>query len=73
MSAAAEFVKTLFSSSRYKLIGEGDLSYSNPPKGKVFAGCFPGMGIVASLDFVKDLESVPLLHFARAKPWWRIW
>jgi len=56
-SATRDFVARLFPGRKFRDQGRGDLSYTNPPKGKLFAGSYPSLRIAASIEFGKDYPS----------------
>ena len=52
-----ELASSLFPNNRLELIGEGDLSFTNPPKDEVLAGYFSGVLIVATDELAIDYPS----------------
>ncbi len=65
--ATRNFVGNMFLGRKFAYSGKGDLSYTNPPKGKVFAGCYPGLRIAASIEFGKDFPSKLSAQFISSK------
>lgn len=55
--ATKELVNQLFPNDNAELLGKGDLSYTNPPDGEIFAGCFDGVSIIAASEFALDYPS----------------
>jgi hypothetical protein len=51
------FGKTLFPKDRLEPIGDGDLCITNPPDDELHIGCFPGVAIVAAVEFAIDYPS----------------
>ncbi len=56
-NATLALVSKLFPKQQFKYVGQGDLSYTNPPKTEVHAGCFPGFSVVAAMDYAVDYPS----------------
>jgi hypothetical protein len=56
-AATQQFVQRLFPNVKLEEIGEGDLSYTDPRDGEIFAGCYSGVSIVAAEDFGIDNPS----------------
>jgi len=52
-----QLATSLFPKHRLKPIGEGDLSFTCPPRDEVHVGCFPGVSILAAEDFAIDRPS----------------
>ena len=67
VAATRDFVASLFPGKRFTDSGTGDLLYTNPPERQVFAGCFPGVRIAASLDFGKDYPSKTPTRFVASQ------
>ena len=55
--AAAELVSRLFPSDRFEVSEDGELCYTCPGEDEVYVGCFPGMDIVAAVEFALDYPS----------------
>jgi hypothetical protein len=55
--ASAELAARLFPGEKFEALPDGDLSYTNPPDEEVFVGCFPGVSVVAAIDFAVDNPS----------------
>jgi hypothetical protein len=55
--ASRALAETLFPGESLELIGEGDLSYTNPPDPLMFIGCFPGVSVIAASEFAVDHPS----------------
>lgn len=55
--ATQRFVSELFPKERLEPAGDGDLLFTNPPDQEIFAGCFPGVAIVAAKEFGIDYPS----------------
>lgn len=55
--ATLQLASTLFPKEKLALIGEGDLSYTNPPGDELHIGSFPGVSIVAAKEFGIDYPS----------------
>ena len=49
--------KNLFPKDQLEPIGEGDLSYTCPPKSELHIGCFPTLSILAAREFGIDYPS----------------
>lgn len=64
--ATAKFVQSLFPGETLKLMGDGDLCYTNPPDNEIYAGCFPGVSVVAAAEFGIDYPSRLPAHFIAA-------
>lgn len=47
----------LFPGETLELVDEGDLSWTNPPDGNLFIGCFPGVSVIAAIEFGIDYPS----------------
>ncbi|WP_431046046.1 DUF6928 family protein [Roseateles sp. L2-2] len=55
--ASRALAEQLFPGETLELIGEGDLSYTNPPDPLMFVGCFPGVSVIAASEFAVDHPS----------------
>lgn len=55
--ASARLAAELFSGERLEALPDGDLSYTNPPDDELFIGCYPGVSVVAAVDFAIDNPS----------------
>lgn len=55
--ATRALAERLFPGETLELIGEGDLSYTNPPDPLMFIGCFPGVAVIAASEFAVDHPS----------------
>lgn len=55
--ATRALAERLFPGETLELIGEGDLSYTNPPDPLMFIGCFPGVSVIAASEFAIDHPS----------------
>lgn len=55
--ASRALAEQLFPGETLELIGEGDLSYTNPPDPLMFIGCFPGVSVIAASEFAVDHPS----------------
>ena len=55
--ASRALAEQLFPGETLELIGEGDLSYTNPPDPLMFIGCFPGVWVIAASEFAVDHPS----------------
>ncbi|WP_067272607.1 DUF6928 family protein [Mitsuaria sp. 7] len=55
--ASRALAEALFPGETLELIGEGDLSYTNPPDPLMFIGCFPGVAVIAASEFAIDHPS----------------
>jgi hypothetical protein len=55
--ASRALAEALFPGESLELIGEGDLSYTNPPDPLMFIGCFPGIAVIAASEFAIDHPS----------------
>lgn len=55
--ATQELAELLFRGERLELLGDGDLSYTNPPDNEICVGCFPGVSVVAGKEFGIDYPS----------------
>lgn len=55
--ATARMVAELFPQRSLGLVNLGDWSQTSPKKGWVFAGCYPGLRLVAASDFALDYPS----------------
>jgi hypothetical protein len=55
--ATRALAERLFPGESLELIGEGDLSYTNPPDPLMFIGCFPGVSVIAASEFAVDHPS----------------
>ncbi|WP_377154808.1 DUF6928 family protein [Roseateles sp. UC29_93] len=55
--ATRALAERLFPGESLELIGEGDLSYTDPPDPLMFIGCFPGVSIIAASEFAVDHPS----------------
>ena len=55
--ATLELATSLFPKDKLEVIGEGDLSYTFPPRSEVLIGCFPGVSILAAREFAIDYPS----------------
>ncbi len=67
-NATLALVSKLFPKQQFKYVGQGDLSYTNPPRTEVHAGCFPGFSVIAAMDYAVDYPSrlpTNLLEHAR--------
>lgn len=49
--ATETFVRKLFPGETLKPIGDGDLSYTNPPDNEIHAGCFGDVSVIAAAEF----------------------
>ena len=65
-AATEAFVRRLFPGETLKPIGDGDLCYTNPPDNEIYAGCFPGVSVVAAAEFGIDYPSRLPAHFIAA-------
>ena len=45
------FARKLLPGETLKPIGDGDLSYTNPPDNEIYAGCFGDVSVVAAAEF----------------------
>jgi len=52
-----ELATSLFPKEKLEPMGNGSLSYTNPPDNEVHIGCFPGVSIVAAKEFGIDYPS----------------
>jgi Family of unknown function (DUF6928) len=64
--AAVALAQLLFPAEKLEVIGDGDLSYTNPPDREIYVGCFPGLSIVAAQEFGGDYPSRLPLNFIDA-------
>lgn len=48
---------SLFPGEKLEALEDGDLSYTNPPDNELYAGCFPGVSVVAAEEFGIDYPS----------------
>ena len=55
--ASAVLARRLFPGEKLEPLSDVDLSYTNPPDDEVFVGCFPGVSVVAAIDFAIDKPS----------------
>lgn len=55
--ATAALAARLFPGEKLELIGEETLSYTNPPDDELFIAAFPGLSIVAAIEFGIDYPS----------------
>jgi len=55
--ATQKLASALFPDEKLEPIGDGDLSYTNPPNNEVYIGCFPGVSVVAAKEFGIDYPS----------------
>jgi hypothetical protein len=55
--ATLRLAKSLFPKDKLDPIGDGDLSYTCPPDDELYAGCFPGVSILAAKEFGIDHPS----------------
>ena len=68
VAATIALVSSIFPKHRFEQLGDGDLSYTNPPKSEVFAGCFPGFSVIAATDYGVDYPSkLPVSLLAHAQ------
>lgn len=68
--ATAATVRQLFPSERLQALDDGSLDRTSPPDDEIFAGCFPGLTIVAATEFGIDYPSRlegPFLEFAKGR------
>ena len=56
-AATLQLATTLFPKHKLEPIGEGDLSFTCPPRNEVHIGCFPGVSILAAKEFAIDYPS----------------
>ncbi|KQU81353.1 MULTISPECIES: hypothetical protein [unclassified Rhizobacter] len=61
--AAARLAAELFPHEAQQALGDADLSSTNPPDEYLHIGCFPGVSIVAAIDFALDRPSELPPHF----------
>lgn len=55
--ATLQLVTSLFPKQKLEPIGEGNLSFTCPPRDEVHIGCFPGVSILAAKEFGIDYPS----------------
>jgi hypothetical protein len=55
--ATLQLATSLFPKHKLEPIGEGDLSFTCPPRDEVHIGCFPGVSILAAKEFGIDYPS----------------
>ncbi len=55
--ATRKLADTLFPDEKLEFIGDGDLSYTNPPDDEIHIGCFPGVSVIAAKEFGIDYPS----------------
>jgi hypothetical protein len=55
--ASINLAHRLFPSERLEPLDDGSLSYTNPPDKELIVGCFPGVSIVAAMEFGIDYPS----------------
>lgn len=55
--ATRRLADTLFPDEKLEPIGDGDLSYTNPPDNEIHIGCFPGVSVIAAKEFGIDYPS----------------
>ena len=55
--STAKFVAKLFPGEKLKPIGDGDLSWTNPPDNEIHAGCFGDVSVAAAAEFGIDYPS----------------
>lgn len=56
-SKTDELVSRLFSGEKLEKIADGVLSFTCPPDGEIYAGCFEGVSVVAAKEFGIDYPS----------------
>jgi hypothetical protein len=56
-AATLRLATSLFPKDKLEPAGDGDLSYTNPPRNELHIGCFPGVSIVAAKEFAIDYPS----------------
>jgi len=56
-AATLRLATSLFPKDELEPAGDGDLSYTNPPRNELHIGCFPGVSIVAAKEFAIDYPS----------------
>lgn len=67
-AATSDFVSRMFRFEKITPAGNGDLSFTSPADNQVFAGCFPGLTIVAAKEFGIDFPSRLSTRFVDACP-----
>jgi hypothetical protein len=67
--ATAKLAAKLFPDEKLEPIADGDLSYTNPPDEELFVGCFPGVAVVAAVEFAVDNPSQLPKRFLNVAPY----
>lgn len=65
-AATLQLATSLFPKDKLEPIGEGDLSFTCPPRDEVHIGCFPSVSILAAKEFGIDHPSKLALPFISA-------
>ncbi len=55
--ATLQLATSLFPKHKFEPIGDGDLSFTCPPRDEVHIGCFPGVSVLAAKEFAIDNPS----------------
>lgn len=61
-----KFAGSLFPGETLKSLDDGTLSYTSPPDNEVDAGCFPGVSVIAAMEFGIDRPSALERRFIEA-------
>lgn len=55
--ASARLASTLFPGELLEPMEDGDLTFTNPPDDQIFVACYPGVSVVAAIEFGLDRPS----------------
>lgn len=55
--ATQKLANALFPGEKLEPIGDGDLSFTCPPDNELHIGCFPGVAVIAAIEFGIDYPS----------------
>jgi hypothetical protein len=64
--ATSVLAATLFPGEGLHPIGDGELIFTSPPEDEVHIGCFPGVTVIAAIEFALDLPSTLPQRFIAA-------